>query len=157
MMFLGVSTVSRRSWHVRTRPMVLAVKGAACKSLCGATLIDSLASFGAEFEAMSISSALEVVVRSELLELAVSVLFVDTEDNAKELLSNKANEGGLLCPIGLSGKEMLTFTPFGGTEGKITALLLVRLHGKASRVFACAVSSLQPSISLMTCVVIEVE
>lgn len=130
-MFFGVSTVSRRSWQVRTRPIVVLTRGAACKSLCGTTLIASSASFGVRFVTMSILSAEEVVVHLKVLVVAVSV-FADVKGKAKELLLNRGKGEGLVCPIGLSGKDIVDFSAFGGTEGKIMALLLEMLHGEIS-------------------------
>lgn len=94
MIFLGVSTVSRRSWHVRTSPMVLL---AAWKSLCGIVIVDSLESFAV---AVSFSTTLAAVVKSKSTEVAVSELFVDTEGDTKEFLSSKANDKGLLDSLG---------------------------------------------------------
>lgn len=156
-MFLGVSTVSSRSWHVRTSPMVLLANDAACKSLCGVAMVDSLASFGVKLVAWSISSTLEAIVKSSTLEAVVCVLFVDTEGSGKEFPSNKASERRLLHCLGSSGKEVGDFLPFGGTEGNITALLLIRLRGKASLGLVFTVSSLQLSISPMQFAPAEVD
>lgn len=135
MMFLGVSIVSSRSWQVRTSPMVLL---AVWKSLCGIAIVDSLESFAV---AVSFSSTLAAVVKSKSTEVPVSELFADTEGNTKEFLLSKANDKGLLGSLGSSGKDVGGFLPFGGIEGNITALVLIRLQGKASLGLVFAVSS----------------
>lgn len=86
MTFVGVSAVSRRSWHVRTSPM---------------------ASFGVKLSSLSY---LESAVKFDSLEGEVFGLFVDTE--GKEFWSNEASEGGLLWSLGSSGKEAGDFLPF---------------------------------------------
>lgn len=151
MMFLGVSTVSRRSWHVRTSPMVLL---AVWKSLCGIAIVGSLEGLAV---AVSFSTTLAAVVKSKFTEVAVSELFADTEGDAKEPLSSKANDKGLLDSVGSSGKEVGDFLPLGGIEGNITALVLIRLQGKASLGLVFAVSSRRLSVSPVQVVLIEVE
>lgn len=133
-MFLGVSTVSSRSWHVRTTPMVLL---AVWKSLCGVAMVDSLQSSA---NVVSLSSTLAAVVMEEQKDVSVSEFFADPEGN-NNFLSSKSNDKGLLDFLGSSGKEVRFFLPFRGIEGNVAALVLIRSHGKVSLGVVFSVSS----------------